>query len=95
MTRRLSAMAFDLAVAAISLGLFAAAVISVADRSMDSFRAFFLMDGAAIAFIFSVMCFFYDREPEPVSILSHPSEAARTDRFTLLDAIRGIVPQRT
>ena len=70
MTRNNCVLLFDLALAVLSIGLFAVTVVSLAHHSVDSLDAIFLGNGTMLGAFVGVMRFLNHREPWPITILS-------------------------
>lgn len=74
MTRKMAALAFDLAVAGISISLFVATVVLLATHQIGSFHGIFILIGTALAGTIAVLKFQHDKEPWPIRVLT-PTEA--------------------
>lgn len=68
MTRNNCVLLFDLALAAVSIGLFVVTLVSLAHHSVDSLDAIFLGNGTVLGAFVGLMRFFDDREPWPITI---------------------------
>jgi len=89
MTRNNCVLLFDLALAALSIGLFVVTVVSLAHHSVGSLDAIFLGNGTALGAIVGVMRFLDHREPWPITILSQADNPVpRTAKPARINIIR-------
>jgi len=88
MTRNNCVLLFDLALAALSIGLFVVTVVSLAHHSVGSLDAIFLGNGTALGAIVGVMRLLDHREPWPITILSQADEPAPTAKPARINIIR-------
>ena len=88
MTRNNCVLLFDLALAAVSIGLFVVTVFSLAHHSVGSLDAILLGNGTALGAIVGVMRFLDHREPWPIRILSQADEPAPTAKPARINIIR-------
>lgn len=91
MTRNVAVLAYDLAVAVISILLFAATLVWLATHQISSFHAIFLLIGSTLASVLSVFSFQSDKEPWPIRIFAdREMPAQKTVRPSLIDSIRSL-----
>ena len=89
MTRSVAVLAYDLAVAVISIGLFIGTLVSLATHEISSFHGIFLLIGAALAATTAVLKFQQDREPWLITIFG-PNEmpTQKSQRPAIADMVR-------
>ena len=91
MTRNVAVLAYDLAVAVISIVLFIATPVWLATHQISSFHAIFMLIGSALAGVVAIFRFQHDKEPWPIRIFG-PLEmpAQRIDWPSLGDWVRSL-----
>lgn len=89
MTRTMAVLAYDLAVAVISIVLFIATPVWLATHQITSFDAILLSIGSGQAGVVATLRFQSDREPWPIRIFAPTEMPTRlTVRPSLIDWVR-------
>ena len=81
MTRSVAVLAYDLAVAVVSIGLFVATMVLLAAHEISGFDGVFLLIGSALGTLVAALRLQQDKEPWPIRLLA-PAETPvqKTDR---------------
>lgn len=91
MTRNVAVLAWDLAVAVISILFFFATPVWLATREINQLRAIFLLIGSAMAATFAAFRFRQDLEPWPIQIFAPVDLPAQdTVRPSMTDWLRSL-----
>ncbi|MCL4499730.1 MAG: hypothetical protein M1335_05760 [Chloroflexi bacterium] len=91
MTRHVRTVAYDLAVAVISIGLLIATPVWLAMREITAFHAIFMMIGSALGATIGILKSQLDKEPWPITIFARIEKPAqKTVRPSLTDWLRSL-----
>jgi hypothetical protein len=91
MTRSVAVVAWDLAVAVISIALFIATPVWLAMREIGGFHAIFILIGSLLAATVAIFRFQHDAEPWPIRIFAPVEMPTRkTARPSMTSWIRSL-----